>query len=359
MGQKRLMQNNEPDGSLVIRKFCVGLDQTLFDCMKAIDSGGQGIAFVLDENQSLVGCMTDGDIRREIIQNQSLESRTISKTMNSNFVSVGVQATRNEILDLMRLNGVHVIPVVDQDGRLAGIHQWTELAGRDKKENWAVIMAGGKGSRLGSITARTPKPMLTIGGKPILERLVIHLASYGISRIFISVNHLSEVIEEYFEDGAKFGCDIEYLRETKPLNTGGALSLLPETPKHDLIVMNGDLVTQIDVTQFIQFQKTKNCDLTMAIRTHSTEVPYGVVDIKEGLIQGVSEKPRISQLINCGMYVVSPKALELMPDNENTPITWLVEKCLQKQWKVGGYLAEGEWIDIGDPGQLRKARKDD
>ena len=354
-----MIQNNETGEKLDLGSFCVGVGQTLFDCMKAIDSGAIGIAFVIDENQKLVGCTTDGDIRRAIIKNVTLKSRAIPETMNSKFISVSLQAGRNEVLDLMRLHNIQVIPAVDQDFRLVRIHRWVELVGREGKENWAVIMVGGKGTRLGSITSQIPKPMLTIGGKPILERLVIHLASYGIGRIFLAVNHLSEVIEEHFGDGSRFGCNIEYLRETKPLNTGGALSLLPETPEHDLIVMNGDLVTQVNVAEFIHFQQANDCDLTLAIRTHSTEVPYGVVDLKDGLVQSVSEKPRVNQLINCGMYVLSPKVLELLPYNENTPITWLVEECLKKNWKVGGYLSEGEWIDIGEPSQLRKARKED
>ncbi len=354
------MNSKGMDGFNMMQPMCVGLEGTLFDCLKAINDGGQGVTFILDsDDRTVVGCVTDGDIRRALIDSSDLESTEIPQIMNSNFISVGSRADKNEVLDLMRLHGVQVVPVIDENGGMVGSFQWSEMVGWESKENWAVIMAGGKGSRLGSITATTPKPMLTVGGTPVLERLVTHLASYGIGKIFLAVNHLSEVIETHFGDGDGFGCDIQYLREDKPLGTGGALSLLPEIPEHDVVVMNGDLVTQIDIADFIEFHVAKKCDLTMAVRNHFTEVSYGVVDVRGNLVEGLSEKPQIKQVINCGMYVLSPQVLQLVPKEESTPITWLVEQCLEKDRVVGAYPTEGKWIDIGNPSQLREARKED
>ena len=347
------------DGFDMMQPMCVGLEGTLFDCLKTINEGGQGVAFILDSDRKVVGCVTDGDIRRALIDSADLESTVIPKIMKSNFISVGPQADKNEVLNLMRLHSIQVIPVIDENGEMARSFQWNEMIGAERKENWAVIMAGGKGSRLGSITATTPKPMLTVGGTPILERLVTHLASYGIGKIFLAVNHLSEVIETHFGDGDGFGCDIHYLREDKPLGTGGALSLLPEIPEHDVVVMNGDLVTQIDIADFLEFHVAKKCDLTMAVRDHFTEVSYGVVDVQGDLVEGLSEKPQIKQVINCGMYVLSPEVLQLVPKGEDTPITWLVEQCLERDRVVGAYPTEGKWIDIGNPSQLREARNQD
>ena len=155
--------------------------------------------------------MTDGDIRRALIDSADLESTVIPKIMKSNFISVSPQADKNEVLNLMRLHSIQVIPVIDENGEMARSFQWNEMIGAERKENWAVIMAGGKGSRLGSITATTPKPMLTVGGTPILERLVTHLASYGIGKIFLAVNHLSEVIETHFGDGDGFGLSLIHI----------------------------------------------------------------------------------------------------------------------------------------------------
>ena len=345
----------------------VRIDQTILDCVKAIDESGQGLAYIVDSQGHLLGCVTDGDIRRALLRNTdeissqelTLESKAIPLIMNSDYISVDRDTGNSEILGLMRLHGIPAVPVVDGKGRLVGNYRWKDLVGRSKKENWAVIMAGGKGSRLGSITENIPKPMLTIGGTPILERIVRHLVSYGIGRIFLAVNHLSEVIEQHFGDGSNLGCEIDYLREEKPLGTGGALSLLPEIPEHDVVVMNGDLVTQIDINDFLHFHTTSKHDLTMAVRNHFTELPYGVVDVKDGLVEGLSEKPQISRLINCGMYVLSPEVLQMVPKQKSIPITWLVENCLGKDKVVAAYLTEGEWIDIGDPSQLRRAREED
>ena len=218
-------------------------------------------------------------------------------------------------------------------------------------------MAGGEGRRLRPLTDRLPKPMVPVAGRPILERIVLHLVGYGIKRIYISVNYMAEVITEHFGDGARFGCAITYLRESAPLGTGGPLSLLPEPPAHPLLVMNGDLVTQVDVSRLLQFHERQGACATLAARHYQVEIPFGVVTERDDRLVELVEKPTPHYLINAGIYVLDPDVLPLVPAGAFFPITTLFEKLLAHKRRVAVYSIEEDWIDVGRREELCRAAR--
>ena len=327
---------------------------TIRDAMCAIDQATCEIALVVDEESHLLGTITDGDIRRALLAGSNLEV-SASKIMNSRFFSIGPNSSRNEVLDLMRARALRQIPVLDSDGRLIGLHLLREIIGSVERPNWVVIMAGGRGTRLKPITDSMPKPMIPIAGRPILERIVLHLVGSGIRRIFIAVNYMAESIEDHFGDGSDYGCQINYLRETTPLGTGGALSLLPSEPEHPIVVQNGDLLTQWDIGRMLNLHEINKTKATIAVHEHEYTVPYGVIETEDGLVKKLIEKPSVSWLANAGVYVLDPSLIARVPSNVNFPLTSLVEECLSLNEPVGIFHIQEDWIDVGQHRELRRA----
>ena len=198
--------------------------------------------------------------------------------------------------------------------------------------------------------------MIKVAGRPVLERIILHLVSCGFQRIFISVNHMSEIIENHFEDGSYYGTKIEYLREKEPLGSGGAISLLPEIPEHPVLVMNGDLLAEANCGDMINFHRQKGFYATMGVYPYFHQVPYGCVEIKEKKLASLEEKPVLEKMVNAGIYVLSPEAVTAIPKNTLFPITILFEDALSKNLSCGAFTIEKEWLDIGTPNQLRQAR---
>ena len=209
--------------------------------------------------------------------------------------------------------------------------------------------------RLRPITEHLPKPMIKVAGRPILERLVLHLVSYGVTRIYLAVNYMGHVIENHFGDGSRFGCSIEYLREEEPLGTGGALSLLPENFDEPLLVMNGDLVMQANIEGFLRFHDEGGYSATMGVKPYHHEVPFGCIEADSGRMQSIQEKPSIERLINAGIYALSPKVIDRIP-NAFYPITELFASLLEEELPCGSFLIEEEWTDVGRVGDLNEAQ---
>jgi NDP-sugar pyrophosphorylase family protein len=266
-------------------------------------------------------------------------------------------AGRAEVLDLMQARTLEQIPVVNADGTLGGLHLMHEVIGTVERPNWAVIMAGGKGVRLRPITEHLPKPMIPVAGRPILERLVLHLVGSGVRRIFLAINYLGHLVENHFGNGSRFGCHIEYLREQQPLGTGGALRLLPEPPPGPMLVMNGDLVTQVDVGALLDYHRQGGHVATMGVRLYAHTVPFGCVETRAGRITELVEKPDLTRLINTGLYVLNPALIERVPADQEFPITDLFTGCLERGESVGAYELIEDWIDVGQREQLRQARE--
>ena len=194
-----------------------------------------------------------------------------------------------------------------------------------------------------------------VAGRPILERLVLHLVGFGIRRVFLSVNYLAEKIIDHFGDGSRFGCRIEYLRENEAMGTGGSLALLPERPIHPLMVLNGDLVTQASLSEMLEFHELGGYAATMAVRQYAHQVPFGCVTIENSCVVRIEEKPLMERIVNAGIYVLNPPLLARVPKAFYL-MTTLFEECLERKEKVGAFEIQDDWLDVGHRDQLRQAQ---
>jgi dTDP-glucose pyrophosphorylase len=334
----------------------VHIEARLIDAMRALDNGAAEIALVIDENDRLVGTMTDGDIRRALLTGAALES-PVRSFVQRNFTAVRPMTGRAEVLDLMQARTISQIPVVDPDGKLIGLHLLREVIGCAERPNWAVVMAGGKGTRLRPITENLPKPMIRVAGRPILERLVLHLVGFGVRRIFLSINYMGHMVEDHFQDGSAFGCRIEYLKEESPLGTAGALSLLRDLPSDPVLVINGDLVTQAHIGNLLDFHAQGGYKATVGVRDYYHTVPYGCIDTEGNRITCLEEKPMVSKTVNAGIYVLDPSIISLVPKDCEVQMPALLEQQLSLGACIGAFRVEGDWMDIGQHDQLRSARE--
>ena len=323
--------------------------------LEAIDEGAVELALAVDTDRRLVGTVTDGDIRRAILRGATLAD-PITSFISRGFTAVGPEATRAEVLDMMKARVFKQIPVVDASGRVAGVHLMREMLGAVERPNWAVVMAGGRGERLRPLTDTLPKPMIRVAGRPILERIILHLVGSGIRRVFLAVNYKASMIEEHFGDGSAFGCCVEYLREVTPLGTGGPLSLLPEQPREPILVLNGDLVTQFDVDALLHAHSENGHKATVAVHEYLHTVPFGVVETEAGRVVELREKPTQSWQANAGVYVLDPELIPRVPTSAVFPMTSLIEECIERGEHVGTFSLQDDWIDVGRHHELRRAR---
>jgi len=337
-----------------LEKFVVRQDRTVHDAMRVINDNWRELALVVDDAEHVIGLITDGDIRRGLLGGLTMESRAVD-VMTRDYVAVDPRADRAAVLDIMKARMIRHVPVLDEDRRLVGIHFLEALIGTTEKPNAAVIMAGGEGRRLRPFTDARPKPMMEVAGRPILERIVLHLVGYGIRRIFISVNYLGDMIRAHFDTGRNFGCSIEYLHEERALGSGGALSLLPPNIGDPLLVMNGDLVSQFNVSRLLEFHQRQKAAATLAARHFRMDIPFGVLEAEGTRLTALTEKPSVQSLINAGIYVLDPNVLELVPGDVFFPMTDLFSKLLAQGSAVAVYPMEEDWIDVGRYEDLSRA----
>ncbi|MSP26043.1 MAG: CBS domain-containing protein [Myxococcales bacterium] len=325
------------------------------DAMMAISKAGLEVALICELGPRIVGMVTDGDIRRALLRGESLESG-IMVAANTKFARVGPDVHRSEAVRLMLQGGYKCLPVVAEDGTLLDLHTlWVAMLSQDTG-SYGVIMAGGKGERLGELTQALPKPMLPVGDRPILEHIVQLLVSHGIRRIFLSVNYMAAMIQDHFGDGSRFYCKLSYLHEENALGTAGPLRLLPGMPARPLVVMNGDLLTSVNVSRMLALHQAGKFEATVALREHTVRVPYGVCHKENGRIVRIEEKPELRYHINAGIYVLEPRCLELVPAQGSYSMTTLLEECLRLGRNVGAYDMLESWQDIGLPAEFASAR---
>jgi dTDP-glucose pyrophosphorylase len=338
------------------RDSIVKIDTPIKIAIERLNKVGIKIALVLDENCRLLGTISDGDFRRGMLSGLSLED-TVEKIMNKNPRTVNEGTSRAEILKLMNDTKILQIPIVDRNNFVIGLHLWDDISVKAKYSNIMVIMAGGKGSRLHPQTENLPKPMLLVAGIPILEHIIKRARSQGFNRFIIAINYLGQIIEDYFKDGHEFGVKIEYLREDVPLGTAGALSLLNQKPEKAFIVTNGDVISDINYSDFLEFHTVQNADVTVAVHTHEFQIPYGVVQINGLEVHSYVEKPIISSLINAGVYVLDPDVLDLIKEPKFRDMPAILDISRDSKKKVIVYPLHESWIDIGRPIDLEIANK--
>jgi len=339
---------------------CIGPEASVRQALEAIDRGASAIALVTDDGH-LRGVITDGDIRRGLLSGAQLDSPAL-KFANVEPHVVRPEATRASVLDLMRSLRISEVPVVDDSGTLVGLHTLNDIVGRKPLSNIAVIMAGGKGTRLGALTKDTPKPLMTVADRTIIEWIILGLVESGITNIYVSVAYLAEKIKDHLGDGSQLGCKISYLYEdpATPLNTAGALGLLHhEVPdiSEPVIVTNADLMVRYSAADLLAFHSSKNAAVTVAARPYTHQVPFGVLEIGEGRsISSVVEKPTIEFEISTGIYAVSPEALAMVPYMKPFSMPDLVKACIDDTKNVAAWPIESDWIDVGTPKDLATAK---
>jgi dTDP-glucose pyrophosphorylase len=332
----------------------------LVEAVRAIEASFRRIAVVTAADGRLLGTLTDGDIRRCLLAGGNLQTSVVD-AMNSRPISAAASSSEGYLLDLIRHHNILVIPLVDERGRFIRLAHWTELAPSDELQSrvrfdFAVIMAGGEGMRLRPITDNIPKPMVDIGGVPLLERQIQRLAKAGLTKIYLSVNYLSQMIEDYFGDGASFGLEIRYLREEKKLGTGGALALLPEKPIAPIMVMNGDILTTSDFGSLYAFHCSNDAKITVAAADYCVHIPFGVVQNDGPYVTELLEKPSQRFLCNAGIYALSPSVLDNLPVTGAFNMTDLINRFLADRQPVAVFPVHEYWSDIGTLADLDKAR---
>jgi dTDP-glucose pyrophosphorylase len=332
---------------------------TIRRAIELMDASGNQIALVVDESRQLLGTITDGDVRGGILRGTGLEDR-VTLVMNPKPVTAPLDATRDQLLALMTTHKVKQMPLLDETARVAGLALLEDLvAGPPVKKNAAVILAGGLGTRLRPLTDNTPKPLLEVGGKPILELILQQLGRYGFSQIFIAINYKGEDIENYFGDGQKQGMSIQYLREAEMMGTAGALSLLPREMDLPCLVVNGDLLSKVDFDSLLDFHSTGGYNLTLCVKEYSFQLPFGVVTVQGNQAVGIQEKPEERRLINAGVYLLEPETISMVPKDSHYDMNQLIESVIERpDLKVGAFPIHEYWMDIGRTEDYRQAQSD-
>lgn len=327
---------------------------TLFDCVSRIKDSRAGLVVFTGSMGRFVGILTLGDIIRLVAARHELDL-PVTEAVNRAPVTIPVATDPETIVDILLERGLAAAPLVDDEGRLIAVATIPKYLRGPLICARAVIMAGGEGIRLRPLTASIPKPMLPLGGKPILERIIDSLKRQGLRDIVISVRYLKEQIISHFGDGARLGVRISYIEEESPLGTCGALSQLPPSTEPTLL-MNGDLLTDHDFRKMIKFHNDNQADMTLAVKDHRFPIPYGIVKMEMNRVSGIEEKPELVSYINGGIYVLSPRAVALIPVGVPCDATALIANGLTKQLLVLGYHMQGSWIDIGASGDYYRAR---
>jgi dTDP-glucose pyrophosphorylase len=336
-------------------KLIVMQSASIRDAVKVVNDGKLQVAFVVNDGRQLVGSVTDGDVRRAIINGCSLQDPVLN-IMNTN--PVYLRSKTEAVEAKLRRTAYHSIPVVDDDMCVIDVVISSAIANYEGYTNPVVLMAGGLGTRLRPFTDDCPKPLLNVGEKPLLDTILSSLVEQGFSQYYISVNYLSEKLKSYFGDGDDRGVSISYLEEEKRLGTVGALSLLPPGLDKPILVVNGDVLTKVSFSNLMQFHNNNESDISVCVTHYEHQVPYGVIDVDDGKIKGLVEKPVNSYLINAGIYVVNPRIISLIPKDTFYDMTTLLEACISKGMSVAVYPITEYWLDIGRSSEYAKANWD-
>jgi dTDP-glucose pyrophosphorylase len=336
-------------------RITVSVDSHIIDAIKAIDNGRLQAALVVDDQNRLKGIVTDGDIRRGLLRGLSLSS-PLREVMNPHPVTVQEHEPREAAIRQIRDLGTRHLPIVDTRGRLVALELLSDAD--PVQPEVAVLMAGGLGTRLRPLTETIPKPLVTVGDTPILEVILRHLVQQGVRRFFISVNYKAEMIEDYFGNGSKWGVSITYLRENEKMGTAGALSLLPEKPQTPFLLMNGDIMTSINLKQMFEYHMNMRAAATVGAFAHEYEVPYGVLEMEDGHVTRIEEKPIIRRYVSGGVYVLSPSVLELIVPGEPLDVPALIGRLLSGSMQVVAFPIREYWIDIGRHDDLQRASRE-
>lgn len=334
--------------------FTIEEGMSLEKAIEFLDKNHNGMLPVIQKDGTLYGLITDGDIRKAIINNEL----SLEKIINKNPYKLNISSTNAQRIQFLRQIKRRHLPLVDDNNVFISVFTLDELY-FNLKPNWVVIMAGGLGTRLGELTKETPKPMLKIRNKPIIEHIIDMFVSYGFTKFMLSVNYKADVIKNYFKDGRDFGVEIQYIEENKRLGTAGALSLIENKMEEPFFVINGDIMTSLNFEQLLEFHNSIKSDATMCVRSYDYQIPYGVIttDSKKNIL-AINEKPIYEFLVNAGVYVVNPIILDYIPKDDYFDMPNLFDILKKDQKNIKAYEINDYWIDIGHPEDFEKVQKD-
>jgi len=327
------------------------------EALAIIDKGGIKIAVVMGNNNKLLGTLSDGDIRRAILKGKGLDD-SIGGIYFRSPRSVNANESKEDIINLCIRKKIYQVPVIDDDNRVLGIEILDELLKPKTQPNKVILMVGGLGTRLRPLTEKTPKPMLHVGKKPILQTIIENFASYGFINIVMCVNYKSDIIKDYFGNGKKFGVCISYISEKERMGTAGALSLLSDKPNEPFFVMNGDLLTNVNFEHLLEFHRFGNALATMCVREYDFQVPYGVVNIDNERIVSIEEKPICKFFVNAGIYILNPECIDYIPKDQFYDMPTLFETLISLNKETQSFPLREYWLDIGRMDEYERANRE-
>jgi dTDP-glucose pyrophosphorylase len=338
------------------RRAILKTDATVGQVIGNLNQNAIKIVLITNDVGVLEGTISDGDIRRALLRGLGLNS-PITDVIHRNAFVVPPEMSRELVKQLMLANRIHQIPVVNAMHIVVGIHLWDEITTPVARQNLVVVMAGGKGTRLRPYTENCPKPLIPVGGKPMLEHIISRAKQDGFNSFVIAIHYLGHMIEEHFGDGSRLGVHIEYLREKVPLGTAGALGLLNPLPDRPFVVTNGDVITEISYGELLDFHVRQEAAATMAVRAHEWQHPFGVVQMQGVEIIGFQEKPIAHSYINAGVYALEPHAIKDLAAKEHCDMPAIFEALQAKSQRIVAYPMHEPWLDVGRPDDLIAANK--
>lgn len=328
---------------------------TIRTALGHIDRGGLQLVFVEDDDHRLVGVLSDGDVRRGLLAGAGLED-AVHTVMNAAPAVVSPTATQDDVDEMKRRLGIRVVAVVDPERRLVDVVGAADRIATPLSTP-VVLMAGGRGQRLYPITKDIPKPLVPLGDVPMIDIILSSLHDQGFRRVHISVNHLGHLIEEHLGDGSAHDLEITYLHEPAPLGTAGALAQLAGEMAEPFVVMNSDLLTQVDMRRLLSFHLRTPADGTIGVREYGFEIPFGVVRREGEQVVALAEKPYHHELVNAGIYVLTPGALALLEQDAYCDMPTLLSRMMEAEQTVKAFEIHEDWIDVGRPEDLERARQ--
>ena len=329
---------------------------TLNNAIEKLNETEYGIVLITNQNKNLIGTITDGDIRRALIKHIPLNS-SIEDIMFKEPQTAYYKTNDKDLLEILSINSIMQIPLIDDNQKIVGIKTLKNLLLTKKYDNPIFIMAGGFGKRLIPLTEKTPKPMLEIGGKPLLEKTIEQFINSGFHNFYISTFYKSNVIKEYFQNGEKWNVSIKYIEELKPLGTAGSLSLLPYKKfKSPIIMINGDLITDLDINNLLSYHNQGNNMITIGAKKYDVQVPYGVIETEDLQVKAIIEKPIHAFFINAGIYVINPQIINTLNAANSIDMPDWINQLIDEKTKINIFPIHEYWLDIGERSQYEKAK---
>ncbi len=336
---------------------CVAPGTTIRQTIEAITKNGYQVAMVTDGDDRLLGIVTDGDIRKALLRGAGLDT-AVGESMNASPIVGHPGMAHDEAVALMRARSIRHLPVTDGGGRLVDVVFLDAAPALGPLPVSAVIMAGGLGARLRPLTEETPKPLLRVGGRPLVEILIERLERSGVRDVSIAVHHKSGMIREQLGDGRRLGVRLAYLEEPERLGTIGGLTLLDPAPSRPVFVINADILTKCDFRAMWDFHRAEGAGMTVGVSLHQVDIPYGEFTLHGSRVLHVQEKPRKEFPVNAGIYLLDPDVIALIPPRQHFDATDLIRLLLARDRPVSAYLIREYWLDVGRHHDLERAQRD-